>query len=124
MKCWICEHEGQKMNDCFYKPKSKKYRSTMRPSKKIQENRSKRNLMSDNDDSKKNEFEFAFMAQEKSYITNKWFLDSCCSRHLANSKDAMLNYRTMEDNDNVSLCFRRRVDTNFWVCSCKSEASH
>ena len=102
MKCWICERQGHKMCDCFYNPKSKKFKPTMKPSKKIDDNLRKKNLLSGDGHQRKDECEFAFMAQETSYIQNKWFLDSCCSRHVTNSMDGMVNYKKLVQSESIS----------------------
>ena len=45
---------------------------------------------------------FTFMAQKSESIKDKWFLDSCCSRHITNNNKYMVNYRKLKDIEIVS----------------------
>lgn len=101
MKCWICERKGHKMTDCFYNPTSSKFKSSMRPSKKIQENLRRKNLTRRHDGNVRDECDFVFMAERSHEIADKWFLDSCCSRHLTNSRDGMIDYKALRNSEQM-----------------------
>lgn len=47
------------------------------------------------------ECDFAFTTVSEGYISRKWFLDSCCSRHLSNQKDKMFDYRELKKKEFV-----------------------
>lgn len=46
--------------------------------------------------------EFAFMTLDDSGIHNLWFLDSCWSRHLTNSREGLFNFKALAKAENVN----------------------
>ena len=90
------------MNECFFNPRRKKYKRTLKPSAKILANLKKRkmlNVSSNNDPN--DQCDFLFMASNGT-IEDKWFLDSCCARHITNKRDNMMHYRRMNGNNSIN----------------------
>lgn len=47
------------------------------------------------------EFDFAFTTVSEGDISRKWFVDSCCNRHLSIQKDKMFDYRELKEKEFV-----------------------
>lgn len=104
-KCYICTKPGHIMSKCFYNPKSNSFKSHLKPSETILKNLKRRKLVKDagggSSQPQGDECEFAFMTLNESGIHNRWFLDSCCSRHLTNSRDGLLRYKALSEPEDV-----------------------
>ena len=37
----------------------------------------------------------------KDYIKDKWFLDSCCTRHITNNHNSLIDYRSVNGKDKI-----------------------
>lgn len=96
-KCFVCAKPGHKMSDCFYKPKSNKYKSHLQLSTQVTENQKKKGLVYESfcQDGNKHECESAFMTFVSKDISRKWFSDSCASHHLTNQKNMIFHYREL-----------------------------
>ena len=103
--CWICERSGHRMSDCFFNPKSNKYKSSMQRTPKIIENLKKRKLIEEGSNKSKtkgHECEFTFMVHHVDDIKERWFLDSCSSRHLCNERKHFIDYRKLDESEYVN----------------------
>lgn len=104
--CFICGKEGHRMRECFYNPKSKSYKPSLKRTPQITENLKKRKLTridaGSNSKSDGYECQFTFMVQRAEDIHHRWFLDSCASRHLCNSREDFIEYKSLAKNEEVS----------------------
>lgn len=103
--CWICNKSGHLMSNYWFNPKCKKYKPNLKRTSEIIENLKKRKLIdgntSSNDTVARNECEFNFMVQYESKIRDRWFLDSCASRHLCNNLNNFVEYNPLGSNESV-----------------------
>ena len=87
------------MDKCFFNPRRKKYKRKLKPSAKIVANLKKRKMLNVSSVNDANyHCDFLFMASNGT-IRDKWFLDSCCTRHTTNKRDKMMYYRRMNGNN-------------------------
>lgn len=104
-KCYICARTGHRMNKCFYNPKSSSFKAHLKPNEKILRNLKCSKLVKDEGGSSSqqggDECEFAFMTLNEPSIHNRWFLDSCCNRHLTNSRAGFFNYKVLAETEDV-----------------------
>ena len=103
--CHICSKAGHMMRDCFYNPRSKKFKRNMKPSPSIVAKMKSRRLIMDNTVSNgtkhgSDEYELAFVASTGD-IKDKWFLDSCCTRPITNRRKNLIDYRKMKNADSI-----------------------
>lgn len=94
--CYLCK-KPHYMDRCWYNPKSKQYKQGLKPSDEIVKELKKRNLYTGELDGA----HIAFMTYNGSNMKNKWFLDSCASRHLTNQRDSLKDYRKLENTSNI-----------------------
>ena len=111
-KCIMCQRSGHNQTNCWLNPKSKKFRPKYRPTGKIKEQLKKLNLTTEgstprnhnsdpkNADRKDGEMHYAFVASGGAF-REKWFLDSCASRHLTNQKRFLKNCNPIQ-NESVN----------------------
>lgn len=103
--CSVCEKSGHRMNGCFYNPKSRRYKPTLKRTSEITANLKKRKLLSGDDNNESSarghECEFTFMVKRAEDILHRWFFDSCSSRHLCNNKDHLIDYTNLQESEYV-----------------------
>lgn len=100
--CFICKKSGHVMRDCFYNPRGKKFKKNLRPSSTIIQNLKQRGLwVGSINNVPREECEFAFMMSNNG-LRDKWFLDSCCTRHITNKKEHLINYQRIKDGDIIN----------------------
>ena len=100
--CYICERPDHIMNECFFNPRSKKYKSKLEPSARILANLKKRKMLNVSSTNHANDqCDFLFMASDGT-INDKWLLDSCCTRHITNKRKNMMHYRRMNGNGSIN----------------------
>ena len=99
---------GHRMSECFYNPKSMKYKPSMKRTIKAHENLKKRKLIDFRTTAE--ECEFSFMKVRTNHLRNRWFIDSCSSSHLSNSREKMFEYRALKEVEFLnSACERGTV---------------
>lgn len=100
--CFICGKSGHMMRDCFYYPQGKKFKKNSNPSVSIVENLKKRGLWKNKAcNSMGDECEFSFMASRDG-LSDRWFLDSFCTRHITNRRENFVKYRSMNGSDTIN----------------------
>lgn len=113
--CYICGKKGHMMKDCFFNPRSRNYKPSMKRTSLVTSNLKKRNLLphegGSNNRSGGHECEFTFMVHRRNDIRNKWFLDSCASRHLCNVREYFVSYKSLSKGEHVNAaCEGATVD--------------
>ena len=103
IRCHICDKVGHKMYNCFYNPRSKKYKAGWKRTPLIEAKLKQHGLLkSATPANGRDDCKFAFMANRSNSIKQKWFLDSCCSRRITNNRESMVNYRSLDKIETVN----------------------
>lgn len=103
--CHLCTKQGHFVKDCFYNPQSKNYKPGLKPPEKVKTKleqwKNRKSAEGGGSGDSASRASFAFMTSRKSSndsMRNKWFLDSCASRHMTNQRDILHNFVDGQDD--------------------------
>ena len=101
LRCFKCNAAGHIRRNCpFIKNKSQK------PFKNSHKAKTAKDQVPHNSDNEEEDFSGAFTASIGDVIKkeeNKWLIDSGASSHMTNNKDLLIDYKAMDETENVAL---------------------
>ena len=106
---YICRRKGHIKRNWYFNPKSKNYKRNYKSTLEIRNNLQKLNLFKDqsrrfkkiNDEAKTGNVALAFMSIGEPEISEKWFLDSCASKHVTDNLNFLSNYQPVESSSYI-----------------------
>lgn len=90
------------MDDCYFNPRGKNYKSHFKPNQDIKRNLLKYKLVKpENKYDEKRKTHTSFITSDVESMKSKWFLDSCASQHIINDNTSMYNYVPLKEKIGV-----------------------